>query len=191
MQITARHKEQVLCLKGSQWGEWFTQRDCEISVLDDIHNVTGKDPEQPDITSKLPPAKSRWPPLGLFYYFVVSWFRFLTGIFEFQQVSPFSSHSTLNTSCMQKCAPSCACAWFMCARSLDGEGLGCSRGKNLDCDGLSSSTELPAHTLLHFSMAGPICQGYEPLENMSYGAWHSLKSCVWHIGSLDEHGEHY
>lgn len=40
-------------------------------------------------------------------------------------------------------------------------------------------------------MAGPICQGHEPLENMSYGAWHSLRSCVWHIGLLDEHEENY
>lgn len=87
MQITARHKEQVLCLKGSQSGEWVTQRACKIFILDDIHNVTGKDPEQLDITSKLPPVKSRWPPLGLFYwrYFVVPWFRFLNGILNFSR----------------------------------------------------------------------------------------------------------
>lgn len=30
---------------------------------------------------------------------------------------------------MHTCAPCCACAWLMCPRSLDGEGLGCSRRK--------------------------------------------------------------
>lgn len=54
MQITVRHNEQVLFLEGSQTGGWITQRACEISIPEDIHNVTGKDPEQPDITSKLP-----------------------------------------------------------------------------------------------------------------------------------------
>lgn len=86
MKITARHKEQDLCLKGSQTGEWVTQRTCEISILEDIHG-TGKGPEQPDITPKLPPVRIRWPPLGLFYwhYFALPQFWFLNGILNFSR----------------------------------------------------------------------------------------------------------
>lgn len=59
MQITARHKEQALHLKGSQTGGGIAHRACEISILKDIHNVTGKDPKQPDAISNLPPVRSR------------------------------------------------------------------------------------------------------------------------------------
>lgn len=94
MQITARHKEQVFCLNGSQTGGWVTQTTCEISILEDIQNVIGKDPEQPDISSKLPPVRSLMTSIRPFILALFCSSMILTSKlnFEFQQISPFSSH---------------------------------------------------------------------------------------------------
>lgn len=111
MQITGRHKEQLLHLKSSQTGGWIARRACEISILKDIHNVTGKDHKQPDTISKLPPVRSRWSPLLLFYwhYFVVPWFWLLNGILNFSRYLHLALVNIEHFTYAETCTVLCLC----------------------------------------------------------------------------------